>query len=196
MTKEPRQILGSEIPYLVSKNWRREINLDCDLIILLSILSILFPEKQKIIGRKVSRNFRNEISPPIIRFLPVTRLEFAAPRGEREGKRREEGRGELPFAARIPAFPRRFVRWIRAVDGIHRVRDTFPANHDTFAASWISSRILKLRRRDYVASPFIQSAPPVGFILLAPFPPSAAPILFEIERRWVGWRKLTGYYDV
>lgn len=89
MTKEPRQILGSEIPYLVSKNWRREINLDCNLIILLSILSILFPEKQKIIGRKVSRNFRNEISPPIIRFLPVTRLEFAAPRGEREGKRRE-----------------------------------------------------------------------------------------------------------
>lgn len=37
----------------------------------------------------MSRNFRNEISPPIIRFLPVTRLEFAAPRGEREGKRRE-----------------------------------------------------------------------------------------------------------
>lgn len=88
-------------------------------------------------------------------LLPAWNSQLLEERGK--GK---EGRGELPFAARIPAFPRRFVRWIRAVDGIHRVRDTFPANHDTFAASWISSRILRLRRRDYVASPFIQSAPP------------------------------------
>lgn len=180
---------------LFQKIGDEKINLDCNPP---SIFSILFleNEKQKIIGRKVSRNFRNEISPPIIRFLPVTRLEFAGPRGEREGKRRE---GELPFAARIPAFPRRFVRWIRAVDGIHRVRDTFPANHDTFAASWISSRILRLRRRDYVASPFIQSAPP-GW--LHPFGAVSTIGRPHFVRDWteMGWlagsRKLTGYYDV
>lgn len=73
---------------LFQKIGDEKINLDCNPP---SIFSILFleNEKQKIIGRKVSRNFRNEISPPIIRFLPVTRLEFAGPRGEREGKRRE-----------------------------------------------------------------------------------------------------------
>lgn len=49
-----------------------------------------------------------------------------------------------------------------------------------------SSRILRLRRRDYVASPF---KTPVGFILLAPFPPSAA-LAAPFCPNWteMGWR--------
>lgn len=132
-----------------------------------------FPDTKetKIIARKVSRNFRNEISPPIILFLPVTRLEFAAPPVGEGREERGEGGGTSFRGAHTCVSTK--IRSLNTGCGWNSSGSRHVPREPRHVRRFVdSSRILRLRRRDYVASP-IQSAP-VGFILLAPFPPSAA----------------------
>lgn len=148
--------------------------------------SILFPifRETKIIAKKVSCNFRNEISPPIIRFLPVTRLEFAAPR---RGERRKRGRGGRTSFRGAHTCVSTKIRSLNTGRGWNSSGSRHVPREPRHVRRFTdSSRILRLRRRDYVASPF---KTPVGFILLAPFPPSAA-LAAPFCPNWteIGWR--------